>query len=251
MLYVVASMEEELAGLRRELKALKPSRGANVPVEFHLVGIGPKRAGASMAAALSNGKRRPQGVLMLGVAGAVEPGMETGEMILADSYVLDSGDEAARNIAPDPAMLEVAGAAAATARMPVNRGNSLTVNHLIAEGWERQQLREKYGVASVNMEDHAVAAAARDVGTPFLSVRVILDTAEQRLPGYLPGLSRSRNAILTEVLMRPWRIPTLRRLKSQMELCQAVLTRFGLSYLQLEADRQRSVREKAAAEAIY
>ena len=252
LLYIVASMEEELAGLRREMEALEPSGGVGFPVEVHRVGIGPKRAGAAMAAALANGKRRPQGVLLLGVAGAVDPGMETGEMVLAGSYQRDTGDEpAAEAVMPDPAMVKLAEAAAASSRIPPSRTSSLTVDHLILENWERQQLRDKYGVASVNMEDHAVAGAARDAGVPFISVRVILDTAEQRLPGYLPKLSRGRNAILTEVLMKPWRIPMMLHLKSQMDLCQAVLTRFGMSYLKLEAERRRSVREKASADAIY
>ncbi len=252
MLYIVASMEEELYGLRKELDALEASGGVGFPVEVHRVGIGPKRAGAAMAVALDNAKRRPQGVLMLGVAGAVDLGMETGDMVLAGSYERDSGDEPAAEAAtPDPAMLKLAEAAAVWSRMPVNRTNSLTVDHLIAEIAERQQLREKYNVASVNMEDHAVAGAARDAGVPFVSVRVILDTAGQRLPGYLPKLAKGRNAILTEVFLRPWRIPMMLHLKSQMDLCQAVLTRFGMSYLKLESERRRSVREKASADAIY
>ena len=204
-----------------------------------------------MAEALSKARRRPEGVLMLGVAGAVQPGMETGEVVLADSYVLDSDDESKTPIAPDSGLLEVAEATAADLRMPVSRGGSLTVNHLIAEGWERQQLREKYGVGSVNMEDHGVASACRDAGVPFASVRVILDTAEQTLPGYLPGLSRGRNAVFTEILLRPWRIPTLLKLRSQMDLCQSVLTKFGLSYFEQEAGRRKAAREKAASEAIY
>ena len=251
MLYIVASMEEELYGLRDELEALEPSGGVGFPLERHVVGIGPRRAGAAMGDVLAKGKRKPQGVLMLGVAGAVEPGMETGELVLANRYVMDSGDEPARAAAPDQAMLELAEAAAADVRMPANRSDSLTVNHLIAEGWEREQLRQKYSVGSVNMEDYTVAAAAAEAGVPFLSVRVILDTAEQKLPGYLPRLSGDRNAILTEVMLKPWRIPTLRRLKAQMELCQGVLSSFAMSYLKLEAERRRSERERAAAEAIY
>ena len=243
-------MEEELDGLREELE---PSGGVGFPVEFHIVGIGPRRAGAAMASVLANGKRKPQGVLMLGVAGAVTPGMETGELILAASYALDTDgvSSGAGAIAPDAAMLEVAEGAAANERMPATRSNSLTVDHLIAEGWEREKLRQKYGAGSVNMEDHAVASASAAAGVPFLSVRVILDTAEQRLPGYLPGLSKGRGAIVTGVLLQPWRIPTLRRLKSQMALCQSVLARFGMSYLQLEAERRKSNREKASAEALY
>ena len=251
MLYIVAAMEEELLGLRRELDALGASQGVGFPLEFHLLGVGPRNAGQMMASAIVNGRRRPQGVLMLGVAGAVEPGRETGELVLSGSYVMDSSVESAEAIAPDPTLLEVAESAAVEARMPVFRSNSLTVDHLISEGWERQQLREKYGVGTVNMEDHAVAAAAQEEDVPFLSVRAILDTAEQRLPGYLPRLYRSRNALFGEVLLRPWRIPTLRRLKSQMELCQSILAQFGLAFIHQEAERRRSVREQEAADAIY
>ena len=251
MLYVVAGMEDELTVLRQEIDALGGTKGLGFGVETLVVGIGPKRSGEAMSAALSNGRRKPDGVLMLGVAGALEPGRETGELILAGRYALDSGDHPQKAVPADAMMLEAAEEAAADARLPVTRGDSLTVDHLICEGWERRQLREKYGTDSVNMEDHAVASAAAGAGVPFVSVRVVLDTAEQRLPGYLPKLSQSRHAMINQVLMRPWRIPTLRRLKAQMELCQAILSNFGMNYLLKEADRRRSDREKASAEAIY
>ena len=242
-------MDAELDGLRAETEALPPDRGVGFPVEFHCLGVGPGRAGAAMTAALSNARRRPAAVLMLGVAGALEPGMESGQLLLAESYLsaVDGGVPAT----PDPAMLAAAEAAAVDARMPAHRGASLTVDHLICEEWERRQLRETHGAASVNMEDCAVAAAARQADVPFVSVRVILDTAEQRLPGYLPGLARGRGAVVTQVLAQPWRIPTLLRLKSQMELCQGVLTRFGMAYLRQEAERRRRDRERAARDAIY
>jgi len=66
---------------------------------------------------------------------------------------------------------------------------------------------------------------------PFLSIRVVLDTANQCLPGYLPGLAKSPYKVVTNVLLMPWRIPTMLRLKKQLQLCQAVLTNFGLSYM--------------------
>ena len=251
MLYVVAAMQPELAGLQREVDTLGSTRGATLPVEFHFAGVGPRRAGTAMSEALAKARRRPEGVLMLGVAGAVNPGMQTGDLILADKYALDSEADVATDISPDTQMLELAEATAAELRIPVSRASSLTVDHLVVEGAERRELREKYDVGSVNMEDHAVASAAAQAGVPFLSVRVVLDTAEQSIPGFLPGLSRKPNAMLTEVMLKPWRIPTLWKLKSQMDLCQAVLTRFGLSYLEREAERRRRHREKVASEAIY
>ena len=251
MLYIVASMEEELFSLRRDIETLEPSGGAGIPVEIHCVGIGPKRAGEAMTDVLAKARRRPQGVLMLGVAGAVQLGMETGEMLLAESYMLDPAVGEAEPVRPDPDMLQMAGAASVASRMPVNRSSSLTVDHLVSERQERLELRERFGVASINMEDHAVATAARQADVPFISVRVILDIAEQQMPGYLPKLARGRNTVFSEILAKPWRIPTLVKLKGQMDLCQSVLARFAMSYLKLEAERRRSAREKAAAEAIY
>lgn len=253
MLYIVASMDEELDGLRRELAA-RPRHspgGAGFPVECRRLGVGPRRAGDAMAEALSGARRPSSAALMLGVAGAVEPGLETGRLLLADSYVLDSVGESPESIAPSAEMLAAAVAAAADVGMAAHRGASLTVDHLVCDGAERGRLRECYGVASVNMEDYAVAAAAHRAGVPFLSVRVVLDTAEQRLPGYLPGLSKGRGAVVTQVMAQPWRIPTLLRLRSQMELCQGALARFAMAYLNREGERRKTVREKASREAIY
>ena len=64
-----------------------------------------------------------------------------------------------------------------------------------------------------------------------MSVRGVLDTASQSLPGYLPGLAKSPYKVITNVLLMPWRIPTMLYLKKQLQLCQAVLTNFGMSYL--------------------
>ena len=68
---------------------------------------------------------------------------------------------------------------------------------------------------------------------PFLSARVILDVAEQDLPGYLSTFSRSRRKAILGALTRPWRVPTLIRIARQMRQCQRVLTRFAVSYLDL------------------
>ncbi len=250
MIYIVASMDSELFGLERELEARGDSRPMGFPVERHLLGVGPKRAAKTLETILGTTKRRPEGILMLGVAGALDPGMETGDLVVSESYVLDT-EEDVESIAPSGEMLELAEAAAAELRMPMSRGRSLTVNRLISERRERRELRERYEATSVNMEDHAVAAAAGAEGIPFISVRVILDTAKQRLPGYLPGLSKGRSAIFTEVLFKPWRIPTLFRLRSQMDLCDSVLARFGISYLEREGERRSHIRKQEAAEALY
>jgi len=238
MLIVVASMEQELTGLRRELREIADATGINSQVEFQVLGVGPERAGAAMAALLGDRlsrRSKVDGVLLVGVAGGVDPELETGDLLLADRHALQSGASqgAGQAIKPDADMLQSAQKAALELSVPIFNGGSLTVDHLVAEPHERESLRTEYQVYSVNMEDYRAAEAAQNAGVPFLSVRVVLDTASQRLPGYLPGLARSRYKVVTKILLMPWRIPTMLNLKRQLQLCQAVLTNFGVSYLKV------------------
>ena len=235
MLIVVASMEQELTGLRRELREIEDATGISSQVEFQVLGVGPERAGAAMAALLENRRSKIDGVLLVGVAGGVDPELETGDLLLADRHALQNGASqgAGQAIKPDTDMLQSAQKAALELSVPIFNGGSLTVDHLVAEPHEREALRTEYQVYSVNMEDYRAAEAAQNAGVPFLSVRVVLDTASQRLPGYLPGLARSRYKVVTKILLMPWRIPAMLRLKRQLQLCQAVLTNFGVSYLKV------------------
>jgi len=233
LLIVAASMEQELIGLRREMLDIEDSTGVHPPVDLRVIGVGPERSGSTMATILKRNKSNVEGVLVLGVAGGVDPELETGDLLLADRYALHNGaaQGAGQAIRPDTTMLQLAQQAALDLSVPVFDGGSLTVDHLVAEPQEREELRTQYQVYSVNMEDYRAAEAAQNAGVPFLSVRVVLDTASQSLPGYLPGLAKSPYKVLTNVLLMPWRIPTMLGLKSQLRLCQDVLTNFGMSYL--------------------
>ena len=250
MLIVAASMEQELSGLRREIKEIEDATGALSGVEFQVLGVGPDRAGQAMAALLDDRRSGVDGVgvdgvLVLGVAGGVDPNLESGDLLLPGRYALQNGAAmgAGQAIKPDPAMLRSAEQAALDLSMPVCNGGALTVDHLVAEPEERKDLRAQYQVDSVNMEDYRAAEAAQNAGVPFLAARVVLDTAGQRLPGYLPGLAKSPYKVLTNVLLMPWRIPTMLRLKGQLQLGQAVLTSFAVSYLKVTGIIQNNARD--------
>jgi hypothetical protein len=275
VLIVAASLGAEIASLRREVEQTRlvdgseqgpgQQSGNRQAVEFHLLGVGPERAGASMTQILAqrsnntgnyqnNPSRGPNsrvdGVLLLGIAGAAAPDLETGSLLLASQYASDATGQA-ELLKPDDQMLRQAEQAAARLAMPANRGGSVTVDHLVRETRERRLLREQHGADSINMEDYAAAAAAARVNVPFLAVRVVLDTATQRLPAYLEGISNSRYGIFTRVLAMPWRIPTMWRLKEQLMLCQAVISRIGVTYLALENERLRMTEAQFAGSAPY
>ncbi|MCI0864824.1 MAG: hypothetical protein J4N69_11335, partial [Chloroflexi bacterium] len=88
---MAASMEQELTGLRRELLDIEDATGIHPQVEFRVLGVGPERAGASMTALLEDSHSSVEGVLVIGVAGGVDPELETGDLLLADRYALHDG----------------------------------------------------------------------------------------------------------------------------------------------------------------
>ncbi|MCS5668845.1 MAG: hypothetical protein NZ876_15820, partial [Dehalococcoidia bacterium] len=134
MLIVVASMEQELTGLRRELREIEDATGISSQVEFQVLGVGPERAGAAMAALLENRRSKIDGVLLVGVAGGVDPELETGDLLLADRHALQNGASqgAGQAIKPDAEMLQSAQKAALELSVPIFNGGSLTVDHLVA-----------------------------------------------------------------------------------------------------------------------
>jgi nucleoside phosphorylase len=250
-LIIAASLGTELAGLQQEVEGKAYPKRDWPQVEFHLLGVGPERSGASTAQILAS-RRDVDGVLLLGIAGGLDPELETGSVVLAERYAMGPGADGDDPVlAADENMRRMAGQAAAGLGMPTCHGASVTVDHLVREPREREELRRIYDADSVNMEDYRAAAAAANAGVPFLSVRVVLDPASQRLPAYLEELSRAKYGIFTKVLAMPWRIPALWGLKNQLMLCRTVITRLGVAYLEQQSERMAAYQEQAAAQAPY
>ena len=240
--------------------------------ELLVVGIGGKRAEVKVRSRLASGQRPPAALLMLGFAGAIDPTLETGDLVLASRYyradsvenphhaAVAKGDLPAPPFAkggngggyltPDPAMLSWAVDAAGDMGQPVAHVDSLTVDDPVTTPAAKRSLARGYPVGIVDMEDHWVAAIAREAGVPFLSARVVLDPADQALPGYLPGLARSRIKAVLGTAAMPWRIPALAGLARQLPSAQRVLTRFALNFLARAANGDPAHPYPAASSGI-
>lgn len=255
MLTIIASMERELAGFRRKSRAYQT---AGIPPRFELkvVGIGGAQAGQSVASlagrrlfagALSEAE---QGILLLGFSGGVDPSLAPGVLTISTSYnQFASGN----SLHPDPGMWRQAVHAATGAGLLFDQGDSLTVDRPIATVLDKEAVFRRYRVGTVNMEDYAIAVAARDAGVPFLAVRAVLDPADQTLPPYVLAMSRSQVKAVLGTAFSPWRIAPMLRLARQMRLAQNSLTGFALAYLQrsqeevLQEDQQEVQQESSGA----
>ena len=240
LLTVIASMEQELAGLRNEQRFDAFAARASVldfgcpPLDLQVVGIG-KNAAATVRSLLarrlnqsSSQTESANGLLLLGFAGAVDPALSTGELVLSSRFVHEA--EPKECLTPDPEMWRHAIAAAGKIDRQITEVESLTVDDLVTTPQAKEAIAQRHGVGVVDMEDYWLASVARDAGVPFLSARVVLDRADQTLPSYLPGLARSRVRAILSTAMMPWRIPVLAGLARLLPEAQRTLAQFALQF---------------------
>jgi hypothetical protein len=116
---------------------------------------------------------RPKVVLAAGFAGALQPGVRVGDVLLATEVVDADGTCWP---ATWPAELP-----AGEWRPPLHRGRVLTASRLVTTPEEKRALGERHQAAAVDMESVVLARACRRQGVPFGCVRAISDEADTAL----------------------------------------------------------------------
>ena len=250
MLTIVASMEQEIASLRRDLRRRATWAGGMPDVT--VIGVGEERVVEAsrmlMGLSLHPPGRPfplPEKLLMVGFTGGLDPTLAAGQLVLSSRYYLAAGAMSKQEpagilvaggredfLSPDPDLWRQAVEAAADAGVPSVKVDSLTVSRLVTSPQAKRALGQLYPAGVVNMEDYWVARTARKAGVPFLSARVVLDTADQALPGYLLGLSGSRTRAVLSIAALPWRIPAVLSLARRVPPAQRVLAKFALAFLE-------------------
>ncbi|HWE04513.1 MAG TPA: hypothetical protein VG326_19060 [Tepidisphaeraceae bacterium] len=167
----------------------KPARSANVAtiVEIRLVGIGATHMPAERS------RNPPHGIIMAGLAGALDPSLRVGDVVLddcpADYHPLTQ----------------------------FRAGKIVASPTVIATPAQKRALFEQTGALAVDMESAIARAAATEMNVPFVSIRAISDAADESLnPAILKmvdafGKPRPMSLALT-LLRRPTLIPGLIRL---------------------------------------
>lgn len=147
------------------------------------------------------------GIISFGIAGAIDPSLRRG-MCVVGKAVIDNGrwnpsDErwADRLIAALP---------------DATSGALVGVSKALAEVDAKRALRDATGALAVDMESHVVARLAKAHELPFAVLRVIADTADQRLPpaavnGLKPDGSPAVGAVIKSLAAEPGQLPDLMR----------------------------------------
>jgi len=195
---VIGAMPEEVVRLRAALGSPRAESAGpftwtsgeleGLPVLLAECGIGKVNAAALTQALLSAGAGR---VVFTGVAGAVDPSLAVGDVVVSVDavqhdvdvtglgYPLGEVPGTGRAWAADA---ELRTAAAAAARelggVRVVEGRVASGDAFVADRGKVEYLRETFGAACAEMEGAAVAQVCSRWGVPFVIVRSISDTAD-------------------------------------------------------------------------
>lgn len=168
-----------------------------------------------------------EALLSFGIAGATAPDLESGDLVVADTVLLDGPGENER-FTCDRDWLARLQAALASAQLPYCGGTLVGSQRLLREARDKETIFENAGAVAADMESGAVAAVAARAGLPFLAVRAVADRARDGLPALVttavrPDGRAAVGRVLAALARSPGDIPATLRLARRSELALARL----------------------------
>ena len=156
--------------------------------------------------ALALADRGAGALLSFGIGGGLDPALAAGDLVVANAVIAPDG----RRFATDPAWRERLG----RLQISLNVASIAGSERMLHGPHAKAALRAATGAALVDMESHAVAAAAAARGLPFMAVRAVADPAGRAVPWCArAGLSadgRTRPLmVLGRLCLHPWELPAL------------------------------------------
>ena len=116
--------------------------------------------------------------MSFGLAGGLAPTADSGDLILADAVVLPGGGRVATDVAWRRRLMAAMARAGTRPHETAVAGS----DRVLATAAAKRALFETAGAWAVDMESHAVAAAAQAAGRRFVVVSAIADPHDQALP---------------------------------------------------------------------
>ncbi|MBM4258379.1 MAG: hypothetical protein FJ147_21085 [Deltaproteobacteria bacterium] len=229
-----AAVRAVLQQVRREEERVWRGVAGKTEVVVVTGGIGPRRTQRTVDRFATTPF---SAVLSVGCAGALVPGLSCGQLVLAPHVAMaDPAEETHVAQYPvDAQLLAQARTAAQAVGVPAADGPLFTSPKVLFTPEEKLQRGQETGAIAVEMESgvHAAFAAAR--GLPFLTLRVILDGSDMRLP-MIKGLTTPEGEVrplkaALHVATHPHHLPALLALKRARATAADALRRLCHSML--------------------
>jgi nucleoside phosphorylase len=180
-------------------------------------------------------------ILSVGCAGALAPGLQTGQLILAPNIHLQptKEEEQLQQFPVDVRLLAEMRTAAERLGVPIAYGPLFTSPKVLFTPEEKARQGERTGAIAVEMESGVHAEFAAKRGLPFLVMRVILDGVDMTIPA-VAGLTTPEGEVryvraATYLATHPHHFSALLAIKRAREvaarsisrLCQALFAQLS------------------------
>jgi hopanoid-associated phosphorylase len=167
-------------------------------------------------------------VMSFGIAGGMNPGLESGTVIVADAVLADGTRWAADTRITDALVRALSQAQG----LSLLRATILGVDLALLDPAAKSAARAKTGAAIVDMESHIAAEYAAGRGLPFGAVRVVCDPASHSLPPLVnealnPDGSVSLKGVFGSLRRNPGQIGDLIRLARDSQIAFGALAKAG------------------------
>jgi nucleoside phosphorylase len=244
MLMIAAALEEELetakffcsdvTKIENDKTKLWQAVRNNATVGFVRTGVGPKRSAARLEEALNITK--PDQILVIGYAGALDPGLRLGSVVAVEKAIALSEDPPGWEHVQAEGEFDLANcsgfhSAAAAAGLIAHTGTVLTSFHVLGHPEHKRLLHERFHAAIVDMETAALARVAQAKKIPLRCIRVVSDEAEDNFLApfsYDPATGIPTRA---KQLMEMGMLETYRQWKSNASMAKDRLRSFLAHYL--------------------
>jgi hopanoid-associated phosphorylase len=158
-----------------------------------------------LEAALNARAAAARGIISIGIAGGLAPGLRAGDWMLAGSVLVDGQPMATDGHWTERLANRLPGAA---------RGLLLGIDTIAADVAQKAALHRATGALAVDMESHVAARVAARHRLPFAVARVVCDPAHRALPpaariGMRPDGRMDVSAVLRGLLAQPGQLPAL------------------------------------------
>jgi len=232
---IFGAVKEEIAGIKRAMNISDrvrldktdawPGKWGEQNIVLVRSGVGKQRAEDSALQVIDH--FQPQALISAGYAGAVQPELNVGDLVIADSILEVNGK---RKYFPDLNWLDRARSIPCSDGIKTVVGGLLSVNTVIHEPAAKRELGRSYCVQAVEMETSAIARVAEEKGLPLLSIRAISDSIEQELLDSSSFLGSDGEISTLKagwyVLTHPGSIKSALSLRAQTQFATQSMTRF-------------------------
>ena len=195
-------------------------------------GVGPKNASRRLAQ-MTKGCDS-QCVLSIGCAGALDPSVKVGDVVISERIV----DGTSKNDAYYPSLDLVGKARDCCKKLDIafHSGTTVSMAEVAANPGAKAALAKKHDALAVDMESAQVAAWAYELGLPILAIRAVSDASTDSIPPEIGAIVDPRGKLrpLTALALfsrRPALLLETVRLKRKLDRSLGILEKIVTALL--------------------